>query len=57
MTTLKQYVLDRLQEKSTWLGLIGLLGAIGVVVTPDQAQTVAAGGAALAGAVLAATRG
>jgi len=55
--TLKQYLLARLQEQSTWLGLIALLGALGVAISPDQATTIATFAAGLAGAVAAGTKG
>ncbi len=57
MTTLKQYLLARLQEKSTWLGLIALLSAAGVAVSPDQTDAIATAGTALAGALLAVSKG
>ncbi|TCT21200.1 hypothetical protein [Thiobaca trueperi] len=39
------------REPSTWRGLIWLLTAAGVVLTPDQQAAVIAGGMALAGLV------
>lgn len=30
-----EWILERLKEPSTWSGLAGLLGAIGVAVSPD----------------------
>ena len=45
-----EYLRDRLQEPSTWRGLIWVLSAFGVaVLTPEQAQAVTALGMALAG--------
>ncbi len=46
-----QYLLDRLKERSTWLGLIGIATAFGVALTPEQVDGIVALGAALAGAV------
>jgi hypothetical protein len=57
MTAFKEYLLARLQEKSTWLGLIAIAGAFGVALSPDQATAIATAGTALAGAVAAGTRG
>lgn len=52
-----QYLIDRLKERSTWLGLIALLSAIGVALTPEQAEAIAALGVAAAGAVGVFTKG
>ena len=57
MNKVKAYLLDRLQEKSTWLGLITMISALGVTVSPDQAQTIATAAVALAGALVAVTKG
>jgi hypothetical protein len=57
MSKLKQYVLARLQEKSTWLGLITVISALGVTISPDQAINIATSAAALAGTLVAATEG
>ncbi len=57
MSKLKQYVLARLQEKSTWLGLITVISALGVTISPDQALNIATSAAALAGTLVAATEG
>lgn len=46
-----QYILARLRERSTWLGLIGLATACGLVLTPDQTAAVVGIGSALAGAL------
>lgn len=50
-----KFILDRLKERSTWLGVIGLATAAGVGLTPDQAAAIATGGAAIASAVAAFT--
>lgn len=50
------WVLDRLSERSTWLGLIGSLTGLGVVVQPQVAITIAGAGAFLAGLIAAATK-
>ncbi|WP_168220225.1 hypothetical protein [Azospirillum thermophilum] len=52
-----RYILDRLSERSTWLGLIALASALGVAVTPDQAAAITSAGTALAGAVGIFTKG
>lgn len=50
------YVLDRIRERSTWLGIISVLTAIGVVLTPEQKEAIAASGVAMAGLVAAFTK-
>ena len=48
---MKEYVLARLSEASTWRGLIMLATAAGVVFSAEQAEAVIAAGLALAGLV------
>lgn len=45
------WVLNRLQEPSTWRGLVWLLTAAGLTVSPDLAAAIAAAGMALAGLI------
>lgn len=45
------YALTRLRERSTWLGMISLLTALGIVLTPAQQEHVIAAGSALAGLI------
>ena len=52
---MKQYLLDRAKEPSSWRGLILLLTAIGVPVAPALADTIVSLGLALAGVVGVAT--
>jgi hypothetical protein len=42
-------VLNRLAERSTWQGLVALLGAFGVAVRPDLMEAVITFGLAAAG--------
>lgn len=44
-----RWVLDRLQEGNTWRGLIWLLTAAGIAVSPELAEKIAVAGMALAG--------
>lgn len=46
-----QFVKDRLSEPSTWRGLINLLTACGVVISPAHVEIVVAGGLALSGMI------
>lgn len=45
------YVLNRLAERSTWQGLVALLGAFGIAVRPDLTEAVITFGLAAAGLV------
>lgn len=51
-----QYLLDRAKERSTWMGLVGLVSAFGVALAPEQIEAVVALGVAAAGAVAAFTK-
>jgi len=44
-----RWMLERLQEPSTWRGLVWLLTAAGVAVSPDLAEKIAVAGMAVAG--------
>lgn len=54
---MKDYILDRAKEPSTWRGIVLFLTAIGVPIAPDLANHIVAGGLALAGIVGMATKG
>lgn len=43
------YLLARLQEPSTWRGLVLIATAAGAVLSPDQQEAVIAGGLLVAG--------
>ena len=45
------WIIARLKERSTWLGLTGLLTAVGVGLEPDQAEAIVTAGVALAGVI------
>lgn len=45
------WIVDRLKEKSTWLGITALLSAAGVVLAPEQLDAIATAGVAIAGAI------
>lgn len=51
MRNILNYILLRLKERSTWLGMISLTTAAGITVSPDQTQAIAAAGVALAGVI------
>lgn len=46
-----KFILDRAKEKTTWLGLIAILTAAGVAISPEQVEAIATLGLAIAGAV------
>ena len=47
----RSYVINRLKEPSTWRGLIMLLTAGGIVLSPGQVAMIVAAGTAAAGFV------
>ena len=49
MRPLAVYLLARARERSTWLGLFAMLGAVGVQVPEPTVQAIASGAIALAG--------
>lgn len=49
--TIKQYILDRAKEASTWRGAILLLTAAGLHITPDMANVIITVGLSLAGGI------
>lgn len=57
MKALIAFSLERAKERSTWVGLVGLLAAVGVALSPEQAEAIATLGVAIAGAVGVFTRG
>lgn len=52
---MKQYILDRAKEPSTWRGLILVLTALGIPIAPQLSDAIIATGLAVAGLVGAAT--
>ena len=56
MKNVLNYALARLKERSTWLGLISLAAALGLLLSPEQKEAIIAAGMALAGLLSAFTR-
>lgn len=54
---MKQYILDRAKEPTTWRGALLFLTAIGVPIAPAMADQIVALGLALAGVVGMVTKG
>jgi len=48
---MKAYLLERGKEASTWRGLVALLTAVGVTLSPEQGEAVIALGLAVIGAI------
>ena len=45
------YLIEKLKEPSTWKGLVWLVTAFGVALSPDEKEAIAALGMALAGLI------
>ena len=50
------WILDRAKERSTWMGLFSLAGAVGWAVTPEHKELVITAAVAVVAAVAACTR-
>ena len=50
------WVLDRFKERSTWIGIISIITAAGVVITPEQIEGITTAGVAIVGAILTFTK-
>lgn len=51
MDEIKSYLLNRLREASTWRGILALLTAAGVAISPEQIESIVTAGLALIGVV------
>jgi hypothetical protein len=51
------YIVDRAKERSTWVGVIGVLSALGIGIEPALADAIIAVGTGLAGLIGIFTRG
>ena len=50
------WLLERLNERSTWVGITGMLAAIGVGISPQQLEVITTVGVGTASAILAFTK-
>jgi hypothetical protein len=48
---MRDYILARLQEPSTWRGLVLIVSALGAALSPDQQEAIVTGGLLLAGII------
>lgn len=46
-----EYLADRLKEPSTWRGLVALITAFGITLSPEQSDAVIAAGLGIIGAI------
>lgn len=45
------FLITRLKERSTWMGLITIVTAAGVALSPEQVEAIITAGAAVVGAI------
>ena len=50
------WILERAKERSTWMGLFSLAGAVGWAVTPDHKELIITAAVAVVAAIAAMTR-
>ncbi len=50
------WILDRAKERSTWMGMFSLAGAVGWAVTPDHKELIITAAVAVVAAIAAMTR-
>lgn len=55
MKTILEWLKARAKERSTWVGIITILAAAGVTLSPEQQEAIIAAGTALIGAIFAFT--
>ena len=53
MNFVRDWLLVRLKEQSTWIGFTTLLAGIGISFSPDQVEAITAAGVAVIGVVYA----
>ena len=56
MTVITQYIMDRLNEPSTWRGLVNILIGLGVALKPEQVEAILAAGLFINGIIAASTK-
>ncbi len=55
MKKILQFLLQRARERSTWLGLVSCVTALGIVLSPEQIEAIVATGMAAIGLIAAFT--
>tara|TARA_Y100000593_G_scaffold17583_1_gene35228 strand:- start:162 stop:338 length:177 start_codon:yes stop_codon:yes gene_type:complete len=51
-----QWILNRAKERSTWMGLFSLAGAVGFAISPENKEIIIGAAVAVVAAVAAMTR-
>lgn len=51
MNAIAQFILPRLKERSTYVGVVGILTALGIAIDPAYVDVALAVGAAVAGVI------
>ena len=51
-----QWILNRAKERSTWMGLFSLAGAVGFAISPEHKEIIIGAAVAVVAAVAAITR-
>jgi hypothetical protein len=51
MKALINFVISRMKERSTWLGLVGLMASVGITVGPEFQEAIITVGVAVASAI------
>lgn len=51
-TALRDYLIQRFSERTTWIGVIGLFTAAGWQISPDLQNQIASAGVSLVGLIL-----
>jgi hypothetical protein len=51
-----EWILARLKEKSTWLGILGLATALGVSIAPEMKEAISSVAVSIVAVVLIATK-
>ena len=49
------YIIARLKERSTWLGIMSIVTVAGVALSPEQSEAIVSAGVAICGAIAAFT--
>ena len=51
MKSLFVWAINRLQERSTWLGIVGAVSSIGIYIKPEMASSISQIGVGVASAI------
>lgn len=52
---MKKFLIDRLKERSTWLGILGIVTAAGLKLSPELQEAIITSAIAVAGIIAAIT--